>query len=103
MLRAGTLLLPGQWGEGERIPFPLFGSHLFEILQQVGHFLRTRLKLGHWWGLPAGDLPDQIEFGFAIGHSVQVGPDLTIGNGCVTPGTVHLKDGGTLKRVAREG
>jgi hypothetical protein len=76
---------------------------LFEIFQQVGHFLRTRLKLRHWWGSPAGDLADQIEFRFAIGHSVQVGPDLTLWSGYVTPRTVHLKDGGTLKLVASQG
>ena len=34
---------------------------------------------------------------------MQVGPDLTVSNGYVTSRTVHLKDGGTLKLVAREG
>lgn len=78
-------------------------SHLLEIFQQVGHFLRARLKLWHWWGSPAGDLADQLEFGFAIGNSVQVGPDLSVSDGYVTPRTVHVKDGGTLKLVARKG
>lgn len=82
---------------------PLLWLNLFEIFQQVRHFLRARLKLRHWWGSPACDLADQLEFGFALGHSVQVGPDLTVSSGYVTPGTVHLKDGRTLKLVASQG
>lgn len=34
---------------------------------------------------------------------MQVGPNLSLSDGYVTPRTVHLKDGGTLKLVASKG
>ncbi len=87
-----------------RAPYLSFPAlNFFEIAKQVGHFLRARLKLGHGRGLPAGDLADQIDFRFVLRHFTQAGPDLSVCKRCVTPRTVHLKDGGALNGIARQG
>ncbi len=49
----------------------------FQIAEEIGHFLRTGLKLGHRWRITAGDLLDQTVGRLALGNIPQTGADST--------------------------